>query len=71
MRYDWMLEVLADLRAFARDNGLTALAAQLEETAAVATAEIARLGDGLPGGEGPGADEAGGPGQDDPTSGGE
>ncbi len=70
MRYNWMLEVLADLLAFARDNGLTALAAQIEETTAVAKAEIARLGDGLPGDELPGADEAGGPGRDDTASGG-
>jgi len=42
MHYDWILDVLTDLRAFAATNGLTDLAAQLDDTSAVAATEIAR-----------------------------
>lgn len=46
MRYDWVLDVLTDLKAFAHANGLSALADHLDETLSVATAEIAlRRGD--------------------------
>jgi len=38
---DWILDVLADLKQFAARNDLTALAAQLDQTAVVAAKEIA------------------------------
>ena len=41
MRYDWIMDVLADLKAFAQANGLNKLAEQLEDTSHVATIEIA------------------------------
>ena len=43
MTNDWIIEVLADLTTFATENGLTALADQLEDTALVAKAEIMSL----------------------------
>ena len=43
MRSDWILDVLADLRAFALSTDLPALAEQLAATALVALAEIAAL----------------------------
>lgn len=43
MRSDWILDVLADLRAFALSIDLPALAEQLDDTAIVALAEIASL----------------------------
>ena len=43
MRSDWILDVHADLKAFAKSNGLPALAEQLDDTAIVALAEIAAL----------------------------
>ncbi|UWR24276.1 hypothetical protein [Sulfitobacter sp. S190] len=45
MKSDWILDVLADLRTFANANGLPALAEQLDDTALIATAEIASLGE--------------------------
>ncbi len=36
----WIIEVLADLKSFATENGMSKLAGQLEDTALVATAEI-------------------------------
>lgn len=49
MRYDWILEVLTDLRAYSQANGLKALAAQIEESLRVAETEIGqqREGSGL------------------------
>lgn len=41
MGRDWIIDVLADLRSFARDNDLPLLRAQLEEAALVAQVEIA------------------------------
>ena len=41
MRNDWILDVLADLRAFAQSSDLPLLAEQLDDTALVALAEIA------------------------------
>ena len=38
---EWILDVLADLTAFARQNGLPILAEQLGDASLVATAEIA------------------------------
>lgn len=43
---DWILDVLADLKAFAMANGLCALAEQLDDTTIVAAAEIASNGKG-------------------------
>ncbi len=40
---DWILDVLSDLNAFAVENGLTALAEQLDDTKLIAAAEIASL----------------------------
>jgi hypothetical protein len=39
---DWIIEVLTDLKVFARQNGMVDLAAQLDTTLAVAQAELAR-----------------------------
>ncbi|KQI72361.1 hypothetical protein AN191_09630 [Loktanella sp. 5RATIMAR09] len=41
MGRDWIIDVLADLRSFARDNDLPMLRAQLEEAELVAQVEIA------------------------------
>lgn len=46
MRRAWLLDVLADLRAYARDEGLDLLARQIDDTLIVARAEIARGEDG-------------------------
>lgn len=40
MANDWIIDVLADLKTFAADNGLLALAKQLDDTALIAAAEI-------------------------------
>ena len=47
MRSDWILDVLADLKAFALSIDLPALAEQLDDTAIVAMAEIASREEGL------------------------
>jgi hypothetical protein len=44
MGRDWIIDVLADLRSFARDNDLPMLRAQLEEAELVAQVEIASGG---------------------------
>ena len=41
MANEWILDVLADLKAFAGDNGLTAVATGLDDLTVVAAAEIA------------------------------
>ena len=41
MKHEWILDVLTDLRSFAKNNDLLTLAAQLEDTQLVATIEIA------------------------------
>jgi len=41
MRHDWIFEVLADMKSYADRHGLVALSAKVDETAAVARAEIA------------------------------
>lgn len=41
---DWILDVLADLKAFASANGLGALAEQLDDTTLIAAAEITSKG---------------------------
>jgi hypothetical protein len=43
MTNDWVLDVLADLKAYARTNGLTVLAEQLDDAVLIAAAEIASL----------------------------
>ena len=40
MKYDWILDVLSDLRTFAQTNDLRILADQLEETRQIAAIEI-------------------------------
>jgi len=42
----WIIDVLADLKSFAQSNGLVLLADHLEQTASVATAEIAATSEG-------------------------
>lgn len=51
--HDWILDVLTDLKQFARANGMPALAEQLDDTRLLASAEIASLG--TPAKSGPGA----------------
>ena len=43
MRNEWIIDVLADLRAFAELNGMDATAAQLEDASLVALAELSSL----------------------------
>jgi len=43
MRREWIIDVLADLRAFAEHNGMDATAAGLEDASLVAVAEISSL----------------------------
>jgi len=43
MRSDWILDVLTDLKTFARNNDMPVLAEQLDDTAIVAMAEIAAM----------------------------
>ncbi len=40
MGHEWIIDVLADLKSFASTNNLPILAAQLDETALIASAEI-------------------------------
>ncbi len=40
-QYDWILDVLGDLKSFAESNNLTLLAEQLDDTSLLAAAEIA------------------------------
>ena len=41
MQNEWILDVLADLGTFARQNGLVELAEQIDDTRLVAAAELA------------------------------
>lgn len=41
MAHDWILDVLADLKAFAKQNGLVALSEQLDDTTLIAATELA------------------------------
>ncbi len=43
MGYDWIFDVLEDLKSFAEANGLPALAAKADEAIKVATQEVAAL----------------------------
>lgn len=40
MSNEWIIDVLSDLRSFARKKGLTATAAELEEVCLVALSEL-------------------------------
>ena len=46
MQNEWILDVLADLTAFARKNGLGVLAEHLDDTRLVAASELALNGEG-------------------------
>jgi len=46
MGHDWILDVLTDLKTFARANGMPSLAAQLDDASFVAQAEITSLSEG-------------------------
>lgn len=46
MQNEWILDVLADLKGFADQNGMTTLAEQLADARLVAGVELARLGKG-------------------------
>ena len=41
MANDWIIDVLADLKSYAKKNGLSVLAKQLDETTLIAATEIA------------------------------
>ena len=43
MSQDWMIDVLQDLRKFARKNGLEDLAEQLDDTIHIAVADITAM----------------------------
>lgn len=43
MGHEWIIDVLADLKSFAKQNDLPVLAVQLEETSLVASAEIGTM----------------------------
>lgn len=60
MQYEWILDVLTDLKAFAKSNGLIFLAEQLDDTALVAAAEIAQIDGEISGGLAADAGTAGG-----------
>jgi hypothetical protein len=51
MKNDWIIDVLADLNSFAKSNGLPELAKQLEETAILASVELASHSAGASNGE--------------------
>ncbi|MDJ1007670.1 MAG: hypothetical protein QNJ13_07560 [Paracoccaceae bacterium] len=48
MTNDWILDVLADLRSFARKNDLPKLVAQLEDASLIAAAELTSVEAGAP-----------------------
>ena len=48
MANDWILDVLADLRAFAEKNGLSKTAEQLDDAKLIAAVEIASEHGGRP-----------------------
>ncbi|MEJ6508365.1 MAG: hypothetical protein QNK87_13560 [Octadecabacter sp.] len=48
MGQKWVIDVIADLRTFADQNGLPLLAAQLDVTSTVAQSEIASVFEGVP-----------------------
>ncbi len=48
MAQDWIVDVLADLRSFALQNNMGALAEQLDDTILVAATEIAQTAPDVP-----------------------
>ena len=46
MKNEWILDVIADLTTFARDNGMGALAEQLDDTRLIAAAELSLAEEG-------------------------
>lgn len=48
MANDWIIDVLADLKTYAKKNGLSVLAKQLEETTLIAATEIASVQERAP-----------------------
>ena len=48
MKHDWILDVLADLKVFAQENGLATLAEQLDDAELVAANEISSMQVGEP-----------------------
>ncbi|MCC6306411.1 MAG: hypothetical protein IT545_14620 [Rhodobacteraceae bacterium] len=49
MQHDWIIDVLTDLAAFAQQNGMAALAEQLEDSKLIAAGELAAARHGAPG----------------------
>lgn len=49
MRYDWIIEVLQDMKTFSERHGMVALARKVDETIRVAEAEIAVAATNHPG----------------------
>ncbi len=45
MAHDWIMDVLTDLKSYARANGLSALAEHLDDARLVAQVEIASQGE--------------------------
>ena len=43
MGHDWIIDVLADMRRFARQNDMPLLCAQLDDAMMVASAEVANM----------------------------
>ena len=48
MQNEWILDVLADLKRFAHQNGMSVLAEQLDDTRLLAATELALTGEGHP-----------------------
>ncbi|MBU2991794.1 hypothetical protein Q4555_13905 [Octadecabacter sp. 1_MG-2023] len=48
MGQKWIIDVISDLRAFADQNGLPLLAAQLDVTSSIAESEITSMLEGAP-----------------------
>ena len=46
LRNEWILDVLTDLSTFAHQNGMRALAEQIDDTRIVAAAELVSSGEG-------------------------
>ncbi len=46
MQYQWIMDVLGDLKSFAGRNGLPDLARQIDATLAVAASDISRIAGG-------------------------
>lgn len=50
MQYDWVIDVLADLKKFAQQNELTLLSEQLDDSIMIAAEDIKRSNQALKGG---------------------